>query len=69
MSSAKQTGFSSQKKKKYDRFIPSAVSKTLFASDQKEGSHSHYQELLGQKLLAPKIVPKILKFGDEADEK
>jgi|JI9StandDraft_2_1071091.scaffolds.fasta_scaffold657604_1 hypothetical protein len=56
--------FSSQKKKKYDRFIPHSVARNLFASDEKQLGSSQYQELLGQNLLAPRIVPKILKFGD-----
>ena len=60
---------SSHKKKKLDRFIPHSIERALFASDEKPGlahsSHSsQYQELLGQRLLAPKILPKILKFSD-----
>lgn len=59
--------FSSHKKKKFDRFIPHSIERALFASDEKPGHASNYQELLGQRLFAPKIVPKILKFGDEVD--
>jgi len=57
---------SSQKKKKLDRFIPHSVARNLFASDEKPHNQNNYQELLGQNLLAPKIMPKILKFGDES---
>ena len=72
MSSAKMPSsgqMSSHKKKKYDRFIPHSVAKSLFASDEKTNHSTNYQDLLGQQLLAPKIVPKILKFGDEPEEK
>jgi hypothetical protein len=55
--------FSSQKKKKLDRFIPHSIERALFASDEKSHA-SHYQELLGQRLLAPKILPRVLKFAD-----
>lgn len=68
MSSAKMPSsaqMSSQKKKKYDRFIPHSVAKCLFASEEKSHQNTNYQDLLGQQLLAPKIVPKILTFGDE----
>lgn len=66
MSSAKVMNgtLSSQKKKKLDRFIPHSVARNLFASDEKPNNQNNYQELLGQNLLAPKIMPKILKFGD-----
>ena len=64
------SGQSSRKKKKnYDRFIPHSVSRSLFTSDEKHPRNSNYQELLGMQLLDNDVVPKILKFGDEAEEK
>lgn len=71
MSSAKPSpaALSSQKKKMFDRFIPHSVARSLFASDEKSHSNTNYQDLLGQQLLAPKIVPKILNFGDDPGEK
>jgi cell division cycle 20-like protein 1, cofactor of APC complex len=60
---------SSQKKKKFDRFIPHSVARALFASDEKSTRASNYQEFLGQNLFAGSVVPKILKFGDEGEEK
>jgi len=62
-------GLSSSKKKKYDRFIPHSVSRSLFTSDEKGAGGSQYQELLGRKLFENNVVPKILKFGDENEGK
>ena len=67
MSSAKissSNGPSSHKKKQLDRFIPHSVTRSLFLSDHKPQHRNHYQELLGQQLLAPNITPKILTFGN-----
>ena len=54
---------SSTKKKKYDRFIPTSVSRQLFNSDSKRPAKNGYEELLGERLFPN--VPKILRFGDE----
>lgn len=56
MSSSRQPSpantLSSHKKKRFDRFIPHSVARNLFDSDQKSGTNTHYQDLLGKNLLA-----------------